>query len=464
MLIVAILAFVLAACATVFLIMKLSQCRKDTRMLRDRYRGIIDRDEEIRKRESKLSSLQASLEELAKQHGSRTAALNDEYAKHKAIYDSLQAEIAKLEESVDLQSYGVYKPHYDFATSDEYRAKLEAVVEVEKDLIKLGHATACSTKWTVGGSTKEGERMTKLYSKLMLRAFNGECDAAVSKARWNNINVMEERISRAFDAINKLGSSHHIVITDRYRDAKHDELRLVYEYQEKLHQEKEEQRRIQEEMREEERVQREAERAREDAEKEETYYQKALVKARAEMAAASGKEVEDLNAKIGALEVQLKTAQELKARAISRAQITKSGHVYVISNVGSFGEDMFKVGMTRRLEPIDRVHELGDASVPFAFDVHAMIYSDNAPKVEQTLHAALEARRVNLVNDRKEFFHVSLPELETIAEEKGLKVEFTKLAEAREYRETLALRIRKSSADQPTPQPDKFPDALVPAA
>lgn len=114
------------------------------------------------------------------------------------------------------------------------------------------------------------------------------------------------------------------------------------------------------------------------------------------------------------------------------AQLTRSGHVYVISNLGSFGENVFKIGMTRRLEPMDRIRELGDASVPFDFDVHAMIYCEDAPSLECAFQARFEGRAINLVNPRKEFFAVSIEQIEAVVREKGLNIELTKLAEARD--------------------------------
>jgi len=167
---------------------------------------------------------------------------------------------------------------------------------------------------------------------------------------------------------------------------------------------------------------------------------KALEKARSEIAKAKGEELNDLNEKIKLLEQQLEEAQKLKERATSMAELTRSGYVYIISNIGSFGENVLKIGMTRRLEPLDRVKELGDASVPFNFDVHAMIYSKDAPILENEFHKYFTERSINLVNPRKEFFSVSLQEIEEFAKAKNLEIELTKLAEAREYRETMALK------------------------
>ena len=154
--------------------------------------------------------------------------------------------------------------------------------------------------------------------------------------------------------------------------------------------------------------------------------------------AAHGAELEKMNAQIAVLQQQLDEAKA-KERAISQAQLTKAGYVYVISNVGSFGENVFKIGMTRRLEPQERVDELGDASVPFQFDVHAMIYHENAPELESRLHQVFERNRVNKINPRKEFFRVSLDEIETVARQYKADVSFTKIAEAKEYRQSLAM-------------------------
>ena len=251
-----------------------------------------------------------------------------------------------------------------------------------------------------------------------------------------------------------------MAITPAYRDAKLAELQLTYECEEKQYQEKEEQRRIREQMREEEKVQRELEKARQEAEREETRYERALEKAREEAAKATGEELAALTSRIQVLSNQLEEAHRQKERAISQAQLTKSGHVYVVSNIGAFGERVFKVGMTRRLDPMDRIAEIGDASVPFPFDVHAMIYSENARDLECELHKFFSNQRLNLVNLRKEFFNVTLDEIERFAREKGVTVEFTKLAEAKEYRESVSLRLQQRRSPDPPPAPSSLPQEL----
>jgi hypothetical protein len=214
-------------------------------------------------------------------------------------------------------------------------------------------------------------------------------------------------------------------------------------------------------MREEEKAQKEYEKAEREAAEEEMRYQKALEKAKKELGFASKEEMEALNDKIGQLEKNLLEAKEKKEKAISLSQLTKVGHIYVISNIGSFGEDVYKIGMTRRLDPLDRIRELGDASVPFQFDVHAIIYSENAPKLEYELHKRFEEKRLNRINGRKEFFKITLDEIEAfIKEHTNAEIQFTKLAEAKEFRETLNLLERLNKVVERSPETQKFPESL----
>ena len=250
---------------------------------------------------------------------------------------------------------------------------------------------------------------------------------------------MEARIEKAADAINDLTKSQHCAIASRYVALKLDELRLAYEYAERLQQERDEQKRIREQMREEETAQRELEKAKLEAEREAKRDADALAKARADYESAKGSEQQKLLARIA--ELERRVAEDLeKQRAISQAQLTRTGHVYVISNIGSFGEGIFKLGMTRRLVPQDRIDELGDASVPFEFDVHAIIRTSDAPALESALHRLFADRRVNRINERKEFFRVSLEEIAAAVRQHHGEFELTQLAEAAEYRKTLALQ------------------------
>ena len=405
----------------------------------ERYRGIEDVEAEIEKVKKDFQKTKESREDVNKKLAAQNKQLTEEYAKKKIIYDKLSQEVNSLEENLEIISYGLYKPHFDFNTSEEYKEKITANRNLQRQMIKDKKAAVCKTIWKVEGSEKKGEQMVTRNFKLMLRAFNGEADAAILKVRWNNVQKMEETIKKAYETINKMGETTQIQIEEKYLNLKLEELYLAYEYQEKLYQEREEQRQIREQMREEEKALRELEKAAKEAEQEELRRQQALDEARKEMEQASGEELAKLADKIAVLEQQLKEAQE-KERAISQAQLTKSGHIYVISNIGSFGEEVYKIGMTRRLEPMDRVRELGDASVPFEFDVHAIIYSENAPELENKLHRYFDEKRFNLVNYRKEFFNVSLDEIADAIKELHGDFDFTLIAEAKQFRETLALR------------------------
>lgn len=431
------------------------------RRLRRRFAPIVDIDAELAKVKRDLDRSRAEQQQCVEESERQRVRLAEEYQQAKSVYDRVRAETSLLEENLEDMSFGLYRPHFDFATSGQYKVELESLRDRERQLIRQDRAAVCSAQWTVAGSAKEGARMAKQNMKLVLRAFNGECDAALAKVAWNNIMQMEERIRKSFDAINKLGTVLQVSISREFVDLKVRELRLTHEYEEKRYQEQEEQRRIREQMREEEKAQREIERARDEAEREEARFEKALEKARSEAAKATGRQLEELNERIRTLEGQLQEAQHERERAVSRAQLTKSGHVYVISNTGSFGENVYKVGMTRRLEPYDRIRELGDASVPFPFDVHALIYSENAPDLECALHQFLAERRVNLVNPRKEFFEVPLDEIERFAKNRGLGVEFTMLAEAKEYRETMSMRAKAPATTCSTH--DAFPTSLFDA-
>jgi DNA repair exonuclease SbcCD ATPase subunit len=414
--------------------------------LQKRFGGITNVGAELAAAEQKLEQGKRDQKEFERQNEQRRATLIEDGDHLEAKREELKKEVSLLEENLEDIFFGFYEPHFSFQTSEEYKTALESLRDREREFIRDGKAAVCHTQWTVGNSAKEGQRMTKQYTKLMLRGFNGECDAAVANVSWNNAQRMEERVRKAFDSLNQLGSVMQMSLTQEFLQLKLDELRLTHEYEEKRHHEREEQRRIREQIREEEKAQQELDRAREQAEREEADYEKALSKAREEALKATGSQLEKLTHQISAFEGKLDEARRNKQRAIARAQLTRSGFVYVISNIGSFGERIFKIGMTRRLEPMDRVDELGDASVPFPFDLHAMLYSDNAPELETALHRLVQDRQVNLMNARKEFYRdVELDEIEAFVKSRGLSAQFIKIPEAKEYRESLALRQQRAA-------------------
>lgn len=417
-----------------------------------KYSGIQSIEKELERKNVEFSDLKNNADTL-----------NAKYIEAKGIYKELVEEIGLYRSDLEFIELGIYEPIFDYDTSEKYKNELNALVARQKQMIKDGSACVCFTDWHVGNSRKQGEVMTRRNINLALRAFNGECDRLIAKVKWNNVQRFEERIRKSFNAINKLNKTNDVHITNEYLELKIEELHLAYELEHKKYVEREEQRAIREEQREEERAQREFEKAKKEAELEERRYQKALEKAQKELGLVSGEELEKLNQQIEELQRNLEQAHQAKERAISRAQETKSGHVYIISNIGSFGEDVYKIGMTRRLEPLDRVRELGDASVPFRFDLHALIYTENAPELESLLQKEFDDRRINKVNYRKEYFRVSLDEIEQVIKEKYEKeVDFFRIPEAQEYRETQSI-IKKKENKQPDAHEEaevKYPESL----
>ena len=268
-------------------------------------------------------------------------------------------------------------------------------------------------------------------------AFNGKVDSVLSRVKSDNVGKLEQEIRGAFQLVNHSGAAfRNARVTDAYLDARLDELRWAATAKALQDQEREEQRRLREQIREEERARKEFERAMKEAEKEEAAIQKAMEKVQAQVQKASDEQKAVFEAQLAELAEKLRLAEEKGQRALSMAQQTRVGHVYVISNIGSFGENVYKIGMTRRLEPLDRVRELGDASVPFEFDVHAMIYSDDAPKLEKSLHSHFMRAQVNKVNPRKEFFRVGINDIMAHVESNGIQAHWTLTAKAASFRES----------------------------
>ncbi|WP_243124069.1 DUF4041 domain-containing protein [Clostridium tyrobutyricum] len=287
--------------------------------------------------------------------------------------------------------------------------------------------------------------------RFVLDAFNGKVDTILSTIKRDNYGKLQQKIKDSFQVVNNLGRAfRNATITEEYLNSRLEELKWAVTANELKIKEKEEQHRIKQQIREEERARREYEKAIKQAAKEESLLKKLMEKAKKELSEANEQQKAQYEHQLSELEEKLKVAEENNQRAISMSQQTKTGHVYIISNIGSFGEDVYKIGMTRRLEPNDRIRELGDASVPFSFDVHAMIYSEDAPKLETALHKKFAINQMNKVNPRKEFFKVPLKELKSEIDSLGINAKWTLLAEAKEYKESLAIEksISENSIDK----------------
>jgi hypothetical protein len=283
---------------------------------------------------------------------------------------------------------------------------------------------------------------------FVVDAFNGKVDSILSRVKHDNEGKLEQEIRDAFTVVNYNGRAFRDArVNEEYLAARLDELKWASVAQQLAIQEREEQRRIKEQIREEDRARREFERAIREAAKEEEMLRKAMEKAQKQMEQASAEQKSKYEQQLQEFAERLKQAEERNQRAVSMAQQTRRGHVYIISNVGSFGEDVYKIGLTRRLEPLERIRELGDSSVPFEFDVHAMIFSEDAPALEKQLHNHFVLMQVNKVNHRKEFFRVCIKHVREELDKLGLTAKWTMTAEAKEYRETLA--IEEAIKDKP---------------
>ncbi|MBI2379484.1 MAG: DUF4041 domain-containing protein [Gammaproteobacteria bacterium] len=311
---------------------------------------------------------------------------------------------------------------------------LKRARERTRAMIKQGAAATCEY---VEANRKE------TAIRFVVDAFNGKVDSILSSSKTDNFGTLQQKIIDAYNTVNYNGAAFRDArITSEYLDARLGELKWACAVLALRERDRDEQRRLKEQIREEERARRDFERAMKDAAKEEEMLRKAMEKVSSQVAKASEEQKAFYEQQLQELQTKLLQTEEKNQRALSMAQQTKSGHVYVISNIGSFGEEVFKIGMTRRLEPLDRIRELGDASVPFPFDVHALIWSDDAPALETTFHRRFLQMQVNKVNPRKEFFRLTLQDIRSATEAMNLQATWTMMAEAAEYRESLTIEQR----------------------
>lgn len=429
----------------------LDEATEEATSIRLQAEGVLSETEELRNEtRKKLNEAKEKAEIIkndAREESAKVLSFAEAQAKEiagnayeaRAKADSYEKAIRAMRNTIDGYKDDYIIPNQSVLDdlAEEYSYK-EAGEELKvsrkrvKAMVKEGHAGACDYV----------EAHRKTYAiHFAVDAFNGKVDSALSKTKHDNFGKIQQEIIDAFALVNHNGAPfRNARINQEYLDARLTELKWAVAAFELRKIEKEEQAEIKAQIREEERAIREMEKARKEAEKEEKMLQKALEKARSELGQASEEQRAVFEAQLAELESKLQEAEEKGQRALSMAQQTRRGHVYVISNVGSFGEEVFKIGMTRRLEPMDRVKELGDASVPFSFDVHAMIYSDDAPSLEKELHKKFNEQSVNKINPRKEFFNTTIAEVKQAVEQQGLhEVHWTLKAEAAEFRESLAI-------------------------
>lgn len=372
--------------------------------------------------------------------------INQEINSLTIIRDKLKDEVIQLDDEILYQSFGVYTPQYNFAELDQYKDKLKEIRNKQKDMILNKNAVITGTNWKVNGSEQLGKRLIAENSKQIIRNFNIECDICIDKVKFCNYQSIKERIFKAYEMQNRLNETNNIEINYDYYKLKIDELNLAFEYQQKKKEEKEELRIKRELLREEEKVAREIEEKRKEYEKEQLHYENAMKRLEEQIGVEKSEERKEfLIERKNEIESNIRDVDKAMEDLDYREANKRAGYVYIISNIGAFGENIYKIGMTRRLEPEERIVELSGASVPFKFDIHAMIFSDDAPKLEAALHHAFEDKKLNLVNGRKEFFRVTLDEIKAVVQKNYDKtVDFVNLPEAEQFRTSEMIRKNKT--------------------
>ncbi|MER5801511.1 DUF4041 domain-containing protein [Streptomyces mirabilis] len=349
----------------------------------------------------------------------RIAALEAEFATAHS-----GAHVIDLSDQRALQDVGIYRYHHPLENAAAYKERLHSLEGQIDEVIKSGRAILAADMFTFDGSLARGRKLVGDLSKLMLRAYNAETDNCVRSLRSGNVRAARKRLESAVTAIEKLGVIMEMRISPEYHALRITELELTADFQMKVQEERERARQERQLLREQRRAEQELAAEKERLEKERAHYISVLDSLRAK---GDDTAVTELSRRLADIE---------KAIAANDYRIAniRAGYVYVISNLGAFGPNIVKIGMTRRLEPMDRVRELGDASVPFRYDVHAMFFSEDAVTLESELHKAFAARRVNFVNERREFFFATPSEVRALLADKvGGLLEFTEEAPAPEY-------------------------------
>lgn len=334
------------------------------------------------------------------------------------------ADLVELNDERALQDVGIYRYHHPLENAVAFKARLAEIQEDIKSSVKESDAVLASDMFTFNNSLARGRKMTADLSTLMLRAYNAEADNAVRSLRAGNVQTAVRRLEACMKAVERLGKMMEMRVNPDYHELRIAELELTADYLMKVQEEKEAEREERARLREERKVEKELAAERERLNREHSHLENAI---------AALREMGDLAA-IAELEARLSQIDEAIVQNDFRAANIRAGYVYVISNPGTFGPGVVKIGLTRRLEPMDRVRELGGASVPFPFDVHAIFFSEDAVTLENELHKQFGDRRLNHVNQRREFFFVTPAEVESaLAEKAGGLLEFVERPESTEF-------------------------------
>lgn len=353
---------------------------------------------------------------------------------------SLQEQLALAKEEDELQTYGLYEPHYDFENATAYKEKLDEIRNKQKQSIKDKTAAWGNPNMKLDGDLRKGQAMINDNIKQIIRTFNTECDGIIRKVKHSNMESSEKRIRKSYETLNRLNERIGVRIQPNYLDLKIQELHLAYEYEVKKQEEKELLAEAREREREEKKLRKKLEKEKNKFNRENDRINNELSDAEAKLQAANDEEKARLEAEIAELKAALEKNNEEIEKIDKWEETPGAGYVYIISNIGSFGEDVFKIGVTRRDDPEERIRELSNASVPFKYDSHVFIFSEDAYNLESSLHERFDKKRVNKINRRKEFFNIGIDDVKQIVEENKASVHsFVEEPEAEEYYDSLKL-------------------------
>lgn len=363
--------------------------------------------------------------------------LDDDITAMQARCDALAHDSLVLKDSHDVQDVGLYDFENPADASVELGQSLKDLQVRIRDAVKTDRAASATTDWQVNGSAAQGQKMTRDMQKLLLRAYNAEAENAVKTVRAGHLTKAVQRLEKSAAAVAKLGTMMSIRITPYYADLRRRELEITHQHLEAVKSAKEEEKEERRREREERQAQKEFLAAKAKQEKEVEHYRSVL---EALVESGDPDDVDRARATLAEAEEKLDDVESTMSN-------TRAGYVYVASNRGAFGPDVVKIGMTRRLNPEDRLKELSDASVPFNFDSHAMIFSRDAVGLERTLHESFADARVNLVNMRREYFYTTPAQVKEALSHHDVQVlEFHEVAESPEFEASEQLRSTRRAS------------------
>lgn len=400
-------------------------------------------EEKLTKLSFEIESKKAFLKDLKSQikDTNNVLSIDEMITRKQAELDQINQQINLANDNLGLQEFGFFERQYKFSDSTKYKDRLDTLRMQQKSMVKNKQAGVIIQPMLLDNNKSKGRAMQNQLIKAAIRGFNAEADALLVKVSVTNVDKKVQALRKAFEQLNKMYARNLIGITYEYLELKIAELRLAAEYELQKQEEKDLLREQREKEREDKKLQSEIKARRKQLDKDRKHFKQMIENVEKLLETATSDEVEKLKLQLSEYQEKLSELDELEEDIDYREGHATAGYVYIISNIGSFGENVYKIGVTRRLEPLERIRELSSASVPFRFDIHALIFSEEAFVLETELHNKFEKYKVNKVNGRKEYFKVPFSEIKAVLDtHKELAIELTEQAEAFEYRQSLQIK------------------------